>query len=54
MRLAVRRGHKLLGEIEIEEVLPDSSVAHLIGRWKGDPKMEKPQAGDDVIPARPF
>ena len=48
-QLAVRRGHEVLGIVEVDEVMEDESIAELVGKWRVDPKAAKPQSGDDVI-----
>jgi hypothetical protein len=53
-KLAIRRGGNILGLINIDEILPEQSVAELDGAWKTDPEAIKPQPGDDVLTFPPF
>jgi hypothetical protein len=48
-QLAVRREHKILGLIKVDEVLENQSVAELQGAWRNDAQAPKPRPGDDVI-----
>lgn len=48
-KLAVRRGSKIVGIVEVDEVDEQSCTAELMGRDKSDPKVPKPEPGDDVI-----
>ncbi len=47
--LAVRRGHEILGLVRLDEVLEEESIGELVGAWRRDKNLAKPEAGDDVI-----
>lgn len=48
-KLAVRRGHEVLGLVEVEDVFEDESSAKLTGPWAVKRDMPRPQVGDDLI-----
>ncbi len=48
-KLAVRRGHDVLGLVEVEDVFEDESSAKLTGPWAVKRDMPRPQVGDDLI-----
>lgn len=48
--LAVRRGGEVLGLVKISAIYENDSEAELIGRWRRDLEVPRPEAGDDLLP----